>query len=162
VGEEIERLFYLLSQDWNGMFLGEFSHSIDDKGRLTLPAKFREQFASGIVITRGLDGCLFIFTYEDWNEFTSQLRDKLPFTQKSGRDLTRFFFAGASHLIPDRQGRIVIPTFLREYAKLDSTAVITGANTRLEVWEPERWKEMMRDVELNAEQVAEQFSNITF
>ena len=144
------------------MFLGEFNHTLDDKGRLILPAKFREQLAPGIVITRGLDGCLFIFTYEDWSKFTLQLREKLPFTQRSGRDLTRFFFAGASHIIPDKQGRVLIPPFLREYAGLDSTAVITGANTRLEVWDPERWQKMMQEVELNAEQVAEQFSNITF
>jgi MraZ protein len=143
------------------MFLGEFNHSIDDKGRLALPAKFREQLAPGIVITRGLDGCLFVLTYEDWTHFTAQLSEKLPFTQKSGRDLTRFFFAGASHLIPDRQGRILIPPFLREYAGLDSSAVITGANTRIEVWNPARWQETMQEVELNAEQVAEQFSNIT-
>jgi MraZ protein len=144
------------------MFLGEFNHTLDDKGRLILPAKFREQLAPGIVITRGLDGCLFVFTYEDWSKFTSQLREKLPFTQKSGRDLTRFFFAGASHIIPDKQGRVLIPPFLRKYAGLDSNAVITGANTRLEVWDPERWQKMMQEVELNAEQVAEQFSNITF
>lgn len=144
------------------MFLGEYNHSIDDKGRLALPAKFREQLAPGIVITRGLDGCLFVLTYEDWNRFTSQLSEKLPFTQKSGRDLTRFFFAGASHLIPDRQGRILIPPFLREYAQLDSEAVITGANTRLEVWNPERWQQTMRRVEQDAEQVAEQFGNINF
>jgi MraZ protein len=144
------------------MFLGEFNHSIDDKGRLTLPAKFREQLAPGVVITRGLDGCLFVFTYEDWTQFTSQLRAKLPFTQKSARDLTRFFFSGASHVIPDRQGRVLIPPFLREYAHLDAAAVISGANTRLEVWEPARWQETMQDVELNAGQIAEQFSNITF
>jgi MraZ protein len=143
------------------MFLGEYSHSIDDKGRLALPAKFREQLAPGIVITRGLDGCLFVLTYEYWTQFTSQLSEKLPFTQRSGRDLTRFFFAGASHLIPDRQGRILIPPFLREYAHLDGAAVITGANTRLEVWNPERWQEIMHEVEQNAEEVAEQFGNIT-
>jgi MraZ protein len=144
------------------MFLGEFSHSLDEKGRLTLPAKFREQLAPGIVITRGLDGCLFVLTYEDWSKLTSQLREKLPFTQRSGRDLTRFFFAGASHIIPDKQGRILIPPFLREYANLDSEVIITGANTRLELWDPTRWNEMMREVEQNAEQVAEQYSNITF
>jgi MraZ protein len=143
------------------MFLGEYSHSIDDKGRLALPAKFREQLAPGIVITRGLDGCLFVLTYEHWTQFTAQLSEKLPFTQKSGRDLTRFFFAGAAHLIPDRQGRILIPPFLREYANLDGTAVIIGANTRIEVWNPEQWTKTMQEVEENAEEVAEQFGNIT-
>jgi len=143
------------------MFLGEYNHSIDDKGRVALPARFREQLAPGIVITRGLDGCLFVLRYEDWTEFTTQLSEQLPFTQKSGRDLTRFFLARAAHLIPDRQGRILIPPLLREYAQLDTNAVITGANKRIEVWNPERWQETMQEVELNAEQIAEQFGNIT-
>lgn len=144
------------------MFLGEFNHSIDDKGRLTLPAKFRDQLAQGIVITRGLDGCLFVFTYEDWKEFTARLRERLSFTQKSARHLIRFFFAGATDLIPDKQGRVLIPPFLREYANLGSDAVIIGANTRLELWNTERWQQMMLDVESNAEEIAEQFSDITF
>lgn len=144
------------------MFLGEFNHSIDDKGRLTLPAKFRDQLAEGIVITRGLDGCLFVFTYEDWEKFTARLSERLSFTQKSARDLTRFFFAGATDLIPDKQGRVLIPPFLREYAKLGSEAVIIGANTRLELWNAGRWQQMMLDVESKAEEIAEQFSDITF
>jgi MraZ protein len=144
------------------MFLGEFTHSIDDKGRLTLPAKFRDQLAQGIVITRGLDGCLFVFTYEDWKRFTARLSERLSFAQKSARGLTRFFFAGATDIIPDRQGRVLVPPFLREYASLDGEAVIIGANSRLELWNPERWQETLLDVESNAEDIAEQFSDITF
>jgi MraZ protein len=144
------------------MFLGEYIHSLDDKGRLTLPAKFRDQLAQGIVVTRGLDGCLFVFTYEDWKRFTALLSERLSFTQKSARDLTRFFFAGAADIIPDRQGRILVPPFLRTYANLDSEVVIIGANTRLELWDTERWQQTLVDVESNAEEVAEQFSNITF
>jgi MraZ protein len=144
------------------MFLGEYTHTLDDKGRLTLPAKFREQMAHGVVVTRGLDGCLFVFTYEDWKSFTSILSQQLPFTQRSARDFSRLFFSGAVDIIPDRQGRILIPSYLREYANLDSEVVIIGANTRLELWTPDQWKQTLLDVESNAEMIAEQFSSITF
>ena len=144
------------------MFLGECRHTVDEKGRLILPAKFREQLAQGVVITRGLDGCLFVFTYEDWKQFTSILSEKLPFTQKSARAFSRFFFAGAVDIIPDRQGRVLVPSFLRQYANLDTEVMIIGANTRLELWDPERWQQTLLDVESNAEMIAEQFSNITF
>jgi MraZ protein len=144
------------------MFLGEFTHSIDDKGRLTLPAKFRDQLAQGVVLTRGLDGCLFVFTYENWKRLTTSLSERLSFAQKSARDLTRFFFSGATDIIPDKQGRVLVPPFLREYADLDSDAVIIGANSRLELWNKDRWQQTMLDVESNAEEIAEQFGDITF
>jgi MraZ protein len=144
------------------MFLGEYTHTLDDKGRLTLPAKIREPLAAGIVVTRGLDGCLFVFAAEDFKRFTAQLRERLSFATKPARDMTRYFFASASSIIPDRQGRILIPPFLRECAGLQSDVVITGANNRLELWDPERWKTTMSEVESNAEKIAEQFSNITF
>jgi MraZ protein len=144
------------------MFLGEYSHTLDEKGRLTLPARFREQFSQGAVVTRGLDGCLFIFTYETWKKFTEILSEKLPFTMKSARDFSRFFFAGAQDVVPDRQGRILIPPFLRDYAGLQEDVTIIGANTRLELWNPDRWKPTLLDVESNAERIAEQFGNITF
>jgi MraZ protein len=144
------------------MFLGEYTHTLDDKGRLTLPAKFRDQLAQGVTVTRGLDGCLFVFTYEDWKQFTETLRERLPFTQKSARDFSRFFFSGAVDIIPDRQGRILIPPFLRQYASLEAEVMIIGANSRLELWDTERWRQTLLDVESNAEMIAEQFGNITF
>ena len=144
------------------MFLGEYTHTLDSKGRVTLPAKFRETLAQGVVVTRGLDKCLFVFTYDDWKVFTEILSEKLPFTQKSARDFSRFFFSGAVDIIPDRQGRVLIPPFLREYAGLDSDVVIIGANSRLELWDPSRWRDALLDVESNAEMIAEKFGNITF
>lgn len=144
------------------MFLGEYSYTLDDKGRLTLPARFRDDLAQGVAITRGLDGCLFVFTYEDWKQFTATLGERLPFTQKSARDFSRFFFSGAVDAIPDKQGRVLIPPYLREYAALDAEVTIIGANSRLELWNPERWQKMRLDVESNAEMIAEQFGNITF
>lgn len=144
------------------MFLGEYRHTLDTKGRLTLPSKFREQLASGVVITRGLDGCLFVFTMDIWKKFTEILNQQLPFTQKTARDFSRFFFSGASDIIPDRQGRVLIPPYLRDYAHLQDEVIISGANTRLELWTPELWEPTLQEVETNAERIAEQFGNITF
>jgi len=144
------------------MFLGEYTHTLDDKGRLTIPSKFRDELDHGVVITRGLDGCLFVFTHEDWQRLTDILGEKLPFTQGSARQLTRFLFAGADDSVMDRQGRVLIPAYLREYAQLESEVVIAGANTRLELWNPDRWRASMTEVESNVEAIAEQFSNITF
>ncbi len=144
------------------MFLGEYTHTLDDKGRLTIPAKFRDQLEHGLVITRGLDGCLFVFTHKDWQRLTEILGEKLPFTQGSGRQLSRFFFAGADDSTIDRQGRILIPAYLREYAQLESEVIVAGANTRLELWNPEQWRAAMAQVEANVEVIAEQFGNITF
>lgn len=144
------------------MFLGEYVHALDEKGRLTVPAKFRAYLERGLVITRGLDGCLFVFTQDDWLELTNKLKEKLPFTQKSARDLSRFFYSGATDTMADRQGRILIPPFLRTYADLTSDVVIIGSNTRFELWNPERWKKSLQEVESNVEMIAEQFNNITF
>ena len=144
------------------MFLGQYNHTLDTKGRLTLPARFRERLAQGIVVTRGLDGCLFVFTNDIWEQFTAILGKELPFTQKSARAFSRFFFSGASDVVPDRQGRILIPSFLRRYADLHEEVMIVGANTRIELWDAKRWQDTLLDVESNAEQIAEQFGNITF
>lgn len=144
------------------MFLSEFTHTLDDKGRLTIPSKYREELEHGLVITRGLDGCLFVFTHQDWAKLTEKLGEQLPFTQKSARELSRFLFAGATDTTVDRQGRVLIPAYLREYANLETEVVIIGANTRLELWDPNRWRESIQEVESNAEMIAEQFSHITF
>jgi MraZ protein len=144
------------------MFLGEYSYTLDDKGRLTLPAKFRDELSNGVVVTRGLDGCLFVFTYEDWKRFTTILGEQLPFTQKSAREFSRFFFSGAVDAVPDRQGRVLIPPFLREYGSLENEVIVIGANSRLELWSPERWQQVRLGVEENAEAIAEQFGHITF
>ena len=142
------------------MFLGEFTYALDDKGRLTLPAKLRHQLER-IVVTRGLDGCLFVFSGERWAHFAENLDKALPITQRGARSLNRFFYAGAADLAPDGQGRILIPSFLRDYADLKDEVVIIGANNRLELWNPERWKAILHDAESNAEEIAEKYGNIT-
>lgn len=120
------------------MFLGEFTHTIDDKGRLTIPAKFRADLNDGLVVTRGIDRCLTIYPMEEWGRLSGQVSD-LPMTDRRARALRRLVFANASDSIPDKHGRVLIPPRLREYANLDSEAIVTGLNTYIEVWNPDSW-----------------------
>lgn len=123
------------------MFLGQYAHTIDSKGRLTLPAKFRPGFEDGIVITLGLDGCLFAFPRAKWEELAARI-EALPITNPDARNFARLMFANADDSEPDRQGRVLIPAFLREYAHLDSDVIVTGLSSRIELWDPARWREV--------------------
>ena len=123
------------------MFLGQFLHTIDDKGRLTLPAKFRPGLEAGVVTTLGLDGCLFAFPRTKWEELAARI-EALPITNPDARNFARLMFANADDSNLDRQGRILIPAYLRSYAKLDGDVIVTGLNTRVELWNPARWEEM--------------------
>jgi len=143
------------------MFLGEHVYTLDSKGRLTLPAKYRDDLAR-VVITRGLDRCLFVFRFKDWERFTTILGEQLPFTNKEARQFSRFLFSGAVDAVPDKQGRVLIPQYLRDHADLDGEVIIIGTNNRLEVWQPERWQQTLSEVSEDAETIAEHFSTITF
>jgi MraZ protein len=121
------------------VFLGEFTHSIDDKGRLALPAKFRPALAEGVVVTRGLDGCLFVFTKSAFDVLAGRAGD-IPITNTDGRDFVRMLCSGASDIGLDKQGRILVPQVLREFAGLDGEVVVVGVNTRIEVWSQAAWK----------------------
>ena len=120
------------------MFLGTHSPRLDDKGRLFLPAKFRDELAEGIVITKGQERCLYVFPMAEFQRVT-QAMSQAPVTQKAVRDYSRVFFASASDEMPDKQGRITIPAALRDYAGLQRDCVVIGANTRLEIWDAEAW-----------------------
>jgi len=120
------------------VFLGTFSPRLDEKGRLFLPAKFREPLAGGIVVTKGQERCLRVFPYAEFQRITERLRDA-PTTSKSTRDWQRMMFAGAHDEVPDRQGRITIPPALRRYAGLDRDCAVVGVNTHLEVWDAAAW-----------------------
>ncbi len=120
------------------MFLGEFTHTIDDKGRLTIPAKFRGALASGLVITRGFDRNLMLFPLDGWKDLADAIAAK-PLGDEGVRSFRRRVFSGAIDLVPDRQGRIVLPQFLREFAGIDSEVVITGMYSYLEIWNVEVW-----------------------
>ena len=123
------------------MFMGEYNHTIDAKGRLIIPSKFRELLGEEFVLTRGLDGCLYIYPMDEWESFEMKLRS-LPLTNKNARTFSRFFVAGATTCELDRQGRILVPQTLREFAGLEKDVVLTGNLNRIEVWSKEKWNEI--------------------
>jgi MraZ protein len=120
------------------MFLGTHTPRLDDKGRLFLPARFRDDLQGGLVITKGQDRCLFVWSRGDFEALTERVR-QAPFTNKASRDFLRVLFSGASDEIPDKQGRITIPPVLREYARLRRDCVVIGAMDRVEIWDSEAW-----------------------
>ncbi|RLC66002.1 MAG: cell division/cell wall cluster transcriptional repressor MraZ [Chloroflexi bacterium] len=128
------------------MFLGEFVHTIDDKGRLTIPARFRPDLAIGLVVTRGIDRCLAIYPKEEWDRLAERV-SALPMTDRSARAFRRLVFANAADATPDKQGRVLIPPRLREYAGLDGEVVIAGLNNYIEVWDPDSWDQERTRVE---------------
>ncbi|MFY9175656.1 MAG: division/cell wall cluster transcriptional repressor MraZ [Peptococcia bacterium] len=136
------------------MFTGEFQHSIDDKGRLIMPAKFREMLGESFMLTKGLDGCLFVYPQAEWRNLENKLKN-LPFTNKDARAFARFFFSGASECETDKQGRILLASNLREYAQINKDVVIIGVGTRLEIWSKEIWAGYSNEVEGNYEELAE-------
>lgn len=134
------------------MLMGEFHHNIDEKGRLTLPAKFREELGQSFIVTRGLEECLFVYTDKEWQKISERL-NSLPFTKKSARSFKRFFLSGATVAEFDRQGRINITSPLVSYADLTKECVIVGVGDRIEIWSEEKWntfyeesKESMSDI----------------
>ena len=122
------------------MFMGEYNHTIDAKNRLIIPSKFRETLGDEFVVTKGLDGCLFVYDNEEWASFEEKLRS-LPLTNKDARTFVRFFLAGAASVEVDKQGRILIPSVLREFAALDKEVALVGVGGRIEIWSKERWEE---------------------
>jgi MraZ protein len=140
------------------MLLGEYEHTIDEKNRLTLPAKFRRAFVDGILLTRGMDGCLNAFTRDEWDRVvTDQLAGLDPLSQEARR-MRRFFYAGASEAELDRQGRVMIPGALLEYAKLDREVVVAGVHDHLEIWDRAAWRKELAEVEGGAESAAERLA----
>ena len=137
------------------MFLGTHEPRLDEKGRLILPAKFRDDLSSGLVITKGQERCLYVFPQSEFVNITETLR-QAPVTQKAARDYSRVMFAGAHDEIPDRQGRVTIPQSLREYASLEKECVVIGANTRVEIWDSKAWNEYLADREKNFADVSEE------
>jgi transcriptional regulator MraZ len=140
------------------MLLGEFEHTIDDKNRLTLPARFRERFSGGIVVTRGMDGCLFAYTREDWDSLVRSRLSSLDPLSKEGRRMQRFFFSGAAEAEIDKQGRVGLPGALLQHAKLDRDVVVAGVHDHLEIWDRDAWRRELAEVEGSAEDVAERLA----
>ena len=137
------------------MLLGEYEHTLDDKNRLTLPAKFRQAFGEGVVVTRGLDGCLFAYRREDWARLVeSRLASLDPFS-KEARRMQRFLFSAATEAQLDGQGRVMIPAALIEHGKLGRDVVVAGVHDHLEIWNRAAWRRELAEVEGSAEDVAE-------
>ena len=140
------------------MLVGEYEHTIDDKNRLTLPAKFRESFAEGIVVTRGLDGCLYAYRRPDWGRLVDSQLATLDTLSQESRRLHRFFFSGATEAELDKQGRLMLPVALTKHAKLGRDVVVAGVRDHLEIWDRAAWRRELAEVEGSAEDVAERLA----
>ena len=140
------------------MFIGEYNHNLDEKNRLMIPSKFREQLESTFILTKGLDGCLVIYSISTWNNITSKL-STLPYTKKDARNFLRFIAANAIDLMFDKQGRIVIPNSLKQYASLIKECVVIGTLDKIEIWSKEKWDNFNEENKDKFELIAENLFN---
>ncbi|OGD65814.1 cell division/cell wall cluster transcriptional repressor MraZ [Candidatus Berkelbacteria bacterium RIFCSPHIGHO2_12_FULL_36_9] len=141
------------------MFIGEYSHSIDPKGRLAIPVKMRAKLDEGAVVTKGLDNCLFVYPREEWQKLAEKL-STLPLTDSKSRAFSRLMLAGAMEVEFDKQGRILLPGYLREFASLKFEAVVAGLYNRIEIWNAEAWKSFKAQSEQNTEEITEHLSQL--
>jgi len=141
--------------------MGEFQHTIDDKGRIIIPAKFREALGANFIITRGLDNCLFVYPREEWNALEQKLK-QLPMMKSDARAFTRFFFSGASECEWDKQGRVNVPANLREYAKLDKDCIVIGVSNRVEIWDKATWQAYNQQSQESFNEIAEKLVDFDF
>ncbi len=143
------------------MFMGEYQHSIDEKGRMIIPAKFRDSLGQAFVVTRGLDTCLFVYPEKEWSILETKLK-ALPLMKSDARAFTRFFFSGATECELDKQGRINIPNNLREHAKLDKDCVVIGVSNRVEIWSKDAWEGYFQQSEDSFNEIAEKLVDFNF
>ena len=155
-----ERSDYKINRAEIAMF-GEYSYTIDEKGRLSVPVKFRVKLLDGCVVTRGLDHCLWVYSLEEWQKIAEQIAS-LPITQKNARSFSRLMLSGAMDLKLDKAGRVNLPTYLKEYSKIKSKVVVCGMYNRLEIWPEDGWKEFKKGMEDNSEEIAEQIEELGF
>lgn len=141
------------------MFIGEYLHSLDEKGRISIPAKFRQQLAGGVVVTRGLDHCLFLYSREEWEILAKKLAS-LPVSQKKSRAFARLMLAGASDALLDRQGRCILPEYLRQYAGIKEKVVVAGLYNRLELWNESAWSAYKKATEDASDDIAESLAEL--
>jgi len=141
------------------MLLGEYKHNLDTKGRVAIPAKFKEKLAAGAIITRGLDNCLFVFASKEWEALAQKLI-ALPLAQANSRAFVRLMLAGAMDVTPDNQNRILIPDYLRGYAELEKEVVIAGLYNRVEVWNSQKWEAYKKKTESASDEIAEKLGEL--
>ena len=143
------------------MFMGEFQHNIDDKGRMIIPAKFRELLGTSFVVTRGLDKCLFVYPLHEWEVLEQKLKT-LPLMKSDARAFTRFFFSGATECDWDKQGRVNLPSNLRDYANLEKECVVLGVSNRVEIWSRDIWEQYFQQSEDTFNEIAEKLVDFNF
>lgn len=136
------------------MFIGEYQHSLDEKGRLAVPVKFRKDLAKGAVVTKGLDNCLFVYTNKEWEQLAIKLA-ALPISKANTRAFSRLMLAGAMDVSLDKQGRVILPEYLREYAQLSKRIIVTGLYNHLEIWDEEQWTKYKLSTEKDSSSIAE-------
>lgn len=136
------------------MFLGEYNHNLDEKGRLAIPVKFRSDLFEGGVVTRGLDNCLFLYTKKEWEVIAKKIAT-LPVSQKNSRAYSRLMLAGAMEVELDKQGRVVLPEYLRKYAELNKKTVVAGLYNRVEIWDEQKWEVYKKETESQSDDIAE-------
>jgi MraZ protein len=141
------------------MLIGEYTHTLDPKKRLSLPSKWREELGRMLIVTRGLDNCLFVYPQHEWRKITEKI-GQLPLGQADTRSFNRFFLSGAVEVGVDSVGRILVPDFLKEFAKLDNKVVLAGIHDRVEIWDEKRWTEYKTQIELQADSLAEKLGEI--
>jgi MraZ protein len=143
------------------MFMGEFRHTIDAKGRLIMPAKFREDLGTEFVLTRGMDNCIFGYPLDEWQQLEEKLK-KLPLAKKDARAFVRFFYSAAVECVPDKQGRINIPQTLVTHAGLEKDCVLIGVSNRIEIWSQAKWDSFSEEAEENFDEIAENMLDFDF
>lgn len=141
------------------MFIGEYQHTLDNKGRVIIPSKLRDDLGENFIITKGLDNCLFVYPESEWKILEEKLK-KLPMTNRDARAFVRFFFSGATECTLDKQGRVLLPANLRKHSKLIKDAVIIGVSTRLEIWSKEEWDNYNDDDSLSYDNIAEKMAEL--
>lgn len=141
------------------MLLGEYQHNLDIKGRMAIPAKFREKLTAGAIITRGIDNCLFVFANAEWDVLAKKLI-ALPLAQANSRAFVRLMLAGATDVLIDNQGRILVPDYLRRYAGLKKEVIVAGLYNRIEIWDEAAWKAYKAKTESASEEIAEQLGEL--
>lgn len=141
------------------MFIGEYQHNIDEKGRLSVPAKFRNDLKGGVVVTRGIDRCLFLYPKKEWEEMAAKLA-ALPISQKKSRAFARLMLAGAWDAKLDSQGRIILPEYLRQYSNISKKTIVTGLYNRLEIWDEDSWSKYKAITEAESEDIAEAMTDL--
>ena len=143
---------------WMNMFIGEYHHSIDSKGRIIIPSKFREELGSKFIVTRGIENCLFVYSIDNWNKICDKL-SSLPFTRKDARNFIRFFMSGATEVELDNQGRVNISSVLVNYANIIKECVVIGTGDRLEIWAMESWNDFFNSTKDSMSDIAENLFN---